>query len=154
MSVLRILLAHGLNQAVQANLLSLKAPGARADSSAEEEGWSNLIIAGRPSVFAWHGIGFDELKICVWFDYDHENNPAGTREVFSACGPLAKQYRYPEFIGALAGGWLERREGIYIQGFGEDGILDPYCRRSSKNCLRNLPPPELQGFLLEGPVRY
>ncbi len=149
----RILLAHSLNQAVQANLLSL-VPGTR-DTNPEEKGWANFIIAGRPSIFAWHSIGSNELKIAVWWDYDHAKNPAASSELFSAWGPLAKQYRYREFVGALAAGWLERTRGVYIQGFGDDdGIIDPYCRQSSKNYLRSLPTPMPRGFLMEGPVVY
>lgn len=145
-------MGHGLNQALRADLLLLEAPG--INGYTKENGWANLIIAGRPSIFAWHSIGFDELKIGVWFDYDHASNPAAKREIFSACRPLAKQYRYPEFIGALAAGWLERRTGTYIQGFGGDGILDPYCRRNSKSYLQELAAPEPRGFRMEGPIRY
>lgn len=152
MSMFRNLLAHGLNQVAQANLLSLEAPGTNFHT--EEKGWTKLIIAGRPSIFAWHSIGFDELKIGLWFDYDHTNNPAAAREEYSACRPLAKQYRYREFVGALIAGWLERRTGVYIQGLGNDGILVPYCRRSSKSYLRDLPAPEPRGFLMEGRMIY
>lgn len=152
MSIFRILLAHSLNQALQEKLLSLETSG--ANDYTKENGWAKLIIADRPSIFAWHSIGFDELKIGVWFDYVHENNPAAAREEYSASGPLAKKYRFPEFIGAFAAGWLERRTGIYIQGFGDDGVLDPYCRRSSKSYLQNLSAPVPLGFLMEGPVLY
>jgi hypothetical protein len=144
----RKLLAEGLSQAIAQGLISIEAPD--DDGYTNESGHAMFGVAGRPSVFIWESIGHGELKISIWWDYDHSKNPAASRECFSTVGPLAKKARYPEFIGAIASAHLERKTGSYIQGYGREGMFDTYLRRGERDIIDSFATLRPNAFRAEG----
>ena len=58
----RNLLVLGINELLARNLISLE--GGNEDIS-----HLHTVIGGRPSVILWTGIGCDELRVSVWWDY-------------------------------------------------------------------------------------
>lgn len=134
---LRNLLVLGINELLARNLISLE--GGNEDTS-----HLHTVIGGRPSVILWTGIGCDELRVSVWWDYDHSQHPqanlqGNSRETFVTSSPLAKEQHYPKFVGATVSGWLERQSGRYLMGSGRDRLFDTYVRRSTKPVLDAIP---------------
>lgn len=148
MDCLRKVIAEGLSQAINKGLISIKVP--EGSGYADECGRVNVVIGGRQSVLIWKSMGHGELRVTVWWDYDHDKNPAGCRERFSTGGPLAKSSRYPEFVGAMASACLERKTGCYIQGWGRDGIIDTYLRRGAKEVIDRMLVAQPTAFFCEG----
>ncbi|UIK20256.1 hypothetical protein [Rhizobium leguminosarum] len=112
---LRKLMVLAVNEAVKQGLLSLEAPP--NDGPTDEDGHLIAEIAGRPSVVNWSSISAGEVRVSVWWDYDHSKNPQANekgdyRESFSSTQPLAKDSHYPKFVGVTVSGWLnEKRRG-------------------------------------------
>lgn len=147
----RKLLVLGLNHLVDRRLLSLNGTGG-------EGGHCEVEIAGRRSMILWEDIGFQELRISVWWDYDHSRHPqanlqGNSREGFRTSQPLAKRHRYREFVGATVSGWIERKSGKYLMGRGSKGLVDVYLRQDAKATLDGIPNPEPNGFEVEGKFR-
>ena len=153
MHPLRKLLILGANHLLSTGAVSLDAH----DGSKQKSGHIFADIAGRPSVILWHDIGHEEMRISVWWDYDHAHHPQANkegnfREQFHTSAPLAKRQHYPKFVGAVASGWLERATGKYLQGEGIKGIFDRYVRRDRASELAELATPTPTGFRAEGRV--
>lgn len=145
----RKLLVLGLNELLRVGKVSLDPAQEVLDGHLQTE------IAGRPSVVIWCGISCDEIRITVWWDYDHSKHPQANlegnqRERFHGPSPLAKPQHYPRFVGAFSSGWLERRTGAYIQGRGGQGLGEVYTRRTDAEVLSDLPNPIPMGFKAEG----
>lgn len=145
----RKLLVLGLNEVLRTGNVSLDPAQQIVDGHMQTE------IAGRPSVVIWHGISGDEVHIAVWWDYDHSKHPQANlegnqRERFHGPSPLAKPQHYPKFVGAFSSGWVERRTGAYIQGFGDKGLDEVYTRRGEAEELLAIPKPIPMGFEAEG----
>ena len=95
------------------------------------------------------------MQISVWWDYDHKKHPQADlqgsfQEKFATRAPLAKENKLLLFVGAVASGWLERKDGKYLQGMGRRGILDHYIRRNDHQKLISLHDPKPMGFKIEG----
>ncbi len=149
----RKLIVLGLNEALARGAILLTIPS--TDDRSEEHGHFMTELAGRPSVVMWSDIGYGELRVSVWWDYDHSNHPqanmtGNSRENFTTSRPLAKRSHYPKFVGATASGWLERKTGKHLQGKGSQGIFDTYLRRDLKNALQAVPTPSPKGYNAEG----
>jgi hypothetical protein len=151
MDSLRKLLVLGTNELVRAKHIDL-------NGDTDVEGVIDATLAGRPAKIMWRGIGYGEIQISVWWDYDHGSHPQANlqgnrRESFNTAAPLAKRQHYPKFVGAVAAGWLERRKGKYLQGKGgRQGIFESYLRRDAQAALKALPDPKPTGFEAEGRV--
>ena len=144
----RKLLILGIN-----HLLAIKA--ITLDEEEAPSGHVFASIAGRPSVILWSSIGFGELRVSVWWDYDHAKHPqanssGASREAFTTSAPLAKRSKYPVFVGATASGWLERKDGKWLQGKGPENIFDAYVRRDARNVLAVVQDPTPSGYGAEG----
>ncbi|WP_285295554.1 hypothetical protein [Aureimonas altamirensis] len=153
MNNFRKLLVLGLNEALGRDLLTLEAP--RSDAPTNEDSHAMFEIAGFPSVFLWSSISVGELRISVWWDYDHSNHPqadspGNSKETFSLSQPLAKRNKYPKFVGATASAWLERKTGKHLQGEGKQGVFHTYLRADMKERLRSMPAPTPIGYQAEG----
>ncbi|GGB82838.1 hypothetical protein [Glycocaulis alkaliphilus] len=152
MEYLRKLLVHGVNEALAAQRFSLAPP---TESGCDEEGHIQVKIAGRNCVVLWSGISYGELRVSVWWNYEHSNHPqanlkGNARESFNLSQPLAKKSAYPNFVGATVSGWLERKTGPHLQGKGRTGLFDTYVRRGEAEYLRALSEPSPAGFAAEG----
>lgn len=153
MNDFRKLLVLGVNEAVRQGKLSLHAP--LSDEYTDENGYLMTTLAGRPAVVIWSSIGFGEIRVSVWWDYDHSKHPqaeltGSSREQFQTSRPLAKKAYYPKFVGATASAWLERKTGCFLQGTSEKRIFDTYLRRGMKAVLREIPDPKPLGYEAEG----
>lgn len=147
------LLIAALNELLNRKLVSLTAP----DDSVDEKGHVFLEIFGYPSVVMWDDIGFEELRISVWWKYDQTLHPqanltGNAKESFSCASPLANKVHYNKFVGVTASGWLERKAGKYLQGKGNRGIFEIYTRKGEKAELEKIVAPAPNGFDIEGPL--
>lgn len=149
MNTHRKLIVLGLNEALRQGVISL------SPTDREESGHLFVQIAGHPSVVLWSSISYGELRVSVWWKYDHSQHPqanklGNARESFKTSRPLAKSQHYPKFVGATVSAWLERKTGAFIQGRGSSGLFDTYTRRGEGAVLEALPAPLPQGFAVEG----
>lgn len=149
----RKLLVLGLNAAIEQGRINLQAPP--TDAATDEAGHFHAVLAGYPSVVLWNSITVGELRVSVWWDYDHSKHPqanslGNARESFSGSRPLAKSTHYPKFVGATVSAWLERQTGKHLQGKGKQGLFDTYLRRGMKETLHSLPTPKPNGYAVEG----
>ena len=148
MHPLRKLMVLALNDLVGRGLVSL----------ADRDGESGHVvaeIAGRSSMVLWRDIGFGELILSVWWDYDHSRHPqadldGAARERFQTPSPLAKRQHYRRFVGATVSGWIERRTGLHIQGTGGRCLFGVYARRGARQVLAAIPDPVPAGFAPTG----
>jgi len=151
MNPYRKLLVIGLNEILSREVFSLGWDG----ESRVPAGNLTMIIAGQPSVVCWQDAGFGEIRISVWWAYDHDKHPqsdltANSRERFTLPSPLANKRHYPKFVAAVCSTWLERKEGHYLQGQGSEGIFESYSRRGAVEQLKAMPDPQPSGFKAEG----
>ncbi|XOK15611.1 hypothetical protein ACI6PO_28090 (plasmid) [Agrobacterium tumefaciens] len=149
----RKLLVLGVNEAIKQGRISLAAPP--GDAPTDEDGHLFTGLAGYPSVVLWNSISVGELRVSVWWNYDHSKHPqaespGNAREMFSLSKPLAKKVHYPKFVGATASAWLERKTGKHLQGHGKRNIFDTYLRADMKEKLRAIPDPRPEGYEAEG----
>nr|WP_319484742.1 hypothetical protein [uncultured Cohaesibacter sp.] len=149
----RKLVILGLNEILSQGKLSLDAPD--SDRSTGEKGHIEVTLAGRSSMILWRDIGYGEIRVSVWLDYDHSKHPqakleGSSRETFQGSIPLAKRAYFSRFVGATASGWLERKTGRFLQGRGKNSIFDTYLRADMKPVLQGIPNPEPLGFRAEG----
>jgi hypothetical protein len=122
----------------------------------EEKGHIFTDLAGKPTVINWFGIGFEELRISVWWDYNHSKHPqaypelpdsSSNKEHFRTTQPLAKRQHYPKFVGVTLSFWFERKDGKWIQCHeGDFHGFDSYIRRGMHAELEMLPTVKPNGF--------
>lgn len=151
MNPYRKLMVLGLNELLSRKLLSLEWDGKSNEDTAHIE----ATIAGHNAIIAWSGIGFGEVRISVWWKYDHSKHPqanltGNSRESFSCSSPLAKRQHYPKFVGVVCSAWLERQEGKYLQGEGSHSLIEKYTRKGELEYLKQLPNPAPLGYESEG----
>lgn len=144
------LLVAGINILFDKGLISL-------DYSAtdNEDGHFFTDLFGYPSVIMWHDIGSEELRISVWWKYDHSQHPhanlsGNSRERFTTTSPIAKRQHYKKIVGVTATAWLERKTGKFMQGKGKERIHDIYTRSADKEELFKLPTQIAKGYKTEG----
>lgn len=150
----RKLLILALNEALDRRLLTLDAP--RTDAPTDEDGHAMFEVAGFHSVFLWNSISVGELRVSIWWNYDHSNHPqanspGNSKETFSLSRPLARRTKYPNFVGATASAWLGRKTDKHLQGEGKRGVFDTYLRADMKERLNSMPEPKPIGYQAEGP---
>jgi hypothetical protein len=150
----RNLLVAAVNELLTNNLISLDENAAQDD-----KGFHFCTIFNFPSVVMWQDISFGELRISVWWNYDHSKHPqanltGNSRENFNCTSPLAKRSQYKEFVGVTATGWLERQTGKFLQGKDRRAIFDIYTRSTEKEILANLPVQQPNGFEVDGKFHF
>lgn len=155
MNPYRKLLVAGVNKLLSENLISLDAK----NKSYSESGYLVSQIFGYTTAILWEEISYEELRISVWWKYDHSLHPqanltGNARERFTLEKPLAKKQQYKNFVGVVTSGWLERKQGEYIQGEKDRGFLRIYTRKGEKEELVRIPNPKPNGFKAEGKFRF
>lgn len=148
----RNLLVAAINELLKNELISLNSDD---DNKLKKDGHSFVTLLGFPSVVLWQDIGYEEIRISVWWKYDHSNHPqsnltGNSRENFTLPSPLAKRQHYKKFVGIVVSGWLERKTGKYIQGKNNESIFDVYTRSGEKTELEKLPVQKPNNFEIEG----
>lgn len=149
MNPYRKLVVLGTNHLIEHGLIKL-------DADADEVGHVQTELAGKNCLIQWRGAGFGEIKITVWWDFVPANYPraAAAAEDYTADRPVTDRKDYGKFIGAMAGCWLERREGKYLQGKGSDFLSFKYARRGEAEKLKAIPTPVPLGYSAEGRTHF
>ena len=75
MNLYRKILILAINEIVQRESISLKFIGNYMPND-DEYGHIFADLDGVPSVIMWDSISHGELRISVWWNYDHSKNPA------------------------------------------------------------------------------
>lgn len=151
----RKLLVAAVNQLLDEKLISLDGE----DENYSDTGHIITEIFGYTTAIMWANIGFEELRISVWWKYDHSLHPqanltGNSRENFTTEKPLAKRQHYKKFVGVVASGWLERKDGKCIQGKNNRAIFEIYTRKGEKEELEGISDPQPNGFKSEGKFRF
>ena len=156
----RNLLVTAINYILQKGLVSLNAPNDYHNKKAglgrrKEEGHTITQIDGRETAINWIDIGHEEIRISVWWDYDHSKHPqansqGNSKERFHCSSPLAKKSRFKDFVGVTCSGWIERQEGKYLQGSGKDKLFGVYTRKENLEPLMAIKKAIPIGFKSEG----
>jgi len=109
-------------------------------------------LAGHPSAIVWHDVGYGELSISVWWQFDFEAylRRKPLQASFATTLPTASRTKYPKLVGATASLWLERKSGLFIQG-SPARLFDVYTRKGLEKELSELPLVEPKGFKTSGP---
>jgi hypothetical protein len=144
----RKLLVLGFNELLAQNLVSLNDEG-------DSRGHIMARIGGEDAVLLWQTIGFEEIRISVWWKFDYSKHPQAQldgpyRESFNGASPLAKSQHYSKFVGATVSGWLERKTGKYLMGKNAEGLFETYMRRGEREVVDAIPNPVPNGFKMEG----
>lgn len=147
----RNLLVAAINALLDKNLITLDT----AKTKVQQNGYFFVDLFGFPSVVLWQDIGFEELRISVWWKFNHSKHPqanltGNARENFNTSSPLANRYHYKNFVGVVISGWLERKTDKYIQGKSNECIFDRYIRKGEKVELEKLHSQQPKGFKIEG----
>jgi hypothetical protein len=150
----RKLLIWAVNKLVNDGQIKLVVSG-KDQKDRDEQGHLITQLFGEPTVIVWSNAGYEEVRVSVWWKYDHSRHPqanlqGNSRERFQTSAPLAKRQHYPKFVGVTVSGWLERKNGPHLQGKGSEGLFDIYTRRGEMPALEALPAPEPLGFGAEG----
>lgn len=99
-------------------------------------------IIGKKSKISWRGIGYGEVRITIWWGI----KPAYIDS--PATKPLNR--KMIDALDVCCSGWLERKEGKWLQGYGSDWIFDTYCSKSAEIDLYSIPKVETIGYNKEG----
>lgn len=159
MTPLHKLAVMAVNKLLECKVITLEAPDENA-TTPKEKGHLFTDLAGKPTVINWNSIGQGELRISVWWDYDHSKHPQAypdlpdsspNKETFNTGKPLAKKHHYPKFVGVTLSFWFERKTGKWIQC--QNGVFkgfDRYIRRDMTEELKKLPSVVPNGFKASG----
>ncbi|WP_207968294.1 hypothetical protein [Yersinia pseudotuberculosis] len=134
-----------LNEAIKRGDVDLNGKSSEG-SEQKRAGYFFTLIGGKNSVVNWRDVGFDELRISVWWDYIQELHPRKEFEEFTSTRPIVQNRHFTHFMGACASCWLERNTGKYIMGTNGSSLFDIYLRSSSENELKSLPVEEPLGY--------
>lgn len=155
MNPYRKLLVAGINELLDKGQISLDGK----DDNFSQSGHIITNLFGYATAIMWTDIGFEELRVSVWWKYNHSlhlqaNHTGNSREDFTLEKPLAKRQHYKKFVGVVASGWLERKDGKYIQGEKNRAIFEIYTRKGEKEALEAIHDPLPRGFNSEGKFRF
>lgn len=88
-------------------------------------------LFGKRSFILCSPIGFQELQLTVWWGYrlsevinNHTSFPLGEKK---------------DAFDAMVGGWIERKDGLWLQGKGVKGLVNAYCSRDAQQDLSEIP---------------
>jgi len=159
----RNLMVLATNYLVENKLIGLQLPHnyyERRLKSTEvvEKGHVIVKLAGRNTIINWHDIGYGEIRISVWWDYEHLNHPQANfeppyKEQFHTRMPLAKRSRFKDFVGVTCTVDLERKDGTYLMGYGREKLNSIYTRRGAFDALNQIPHTQPNGYDAEGKFR-
>lgn len=132
---MRELLSLALNKLVEKKLIDLK-------SKDDTKGDIFLKILGKPSKISWYGIGFGEIRLTVWWGIKPELKDS------SCTLPLNKNIK--DALETACSIWIERKNGIWLQGKGGEYIFDTYCSKELRRDLLEIKEVHPNGYQKEG----
>jgi len=147
-----------VNELLKQGCITLDCPN-DAKLIESEHGHIKVELAGFESIVLWRNIGYGELSVSVWWNYDHSKHPQAEmdgayREGFTSDRPLTKKSKYPDFVGAVISGYLERKDGKYLMGKDTNFLTRTYLRNDMIDHLKNLPTPNPDRYLSEGRIHF
>jgi hypothetical protein len=152
----RKILIYGINELLSRKLITLNPPGEYSSAFEENEKGHHFVdLLNYPSVILWSNVGFQELRVSVWWKYDHSLHPqaeltGNAKENFLTAQPLAKRQHYKKFVGVTVSGWLERKDSKHLQGKQREALFDIYTRAGEKDEMEKFPIPKPAGYKAEG----
>lgn len=101
------------------------------DANNNEMGYLITMLANEKTVINWKSIGYGELRLTVWWKYNHSsylkvNLKDNNQKKMYFNLPLVRHNKYSSFVGVIVSGWLERRSSKHLQGNGENGLFNIY----------------------------
>lgn len=123
-----------------------------SDPPSPEHGYIIVNLAGHPTAIVWHDAGYGELSISVWWKIDVETyvrTRSAGMSPFRTTLPIARKKQYPRLVGVTGSVWLERKDGLFIQGE-PPRLFDVYTRKGEAEELRKVPWEEPNGFEISG----
>lgn len=134
--MLRNLLVEGINAAVRAGQVDL-------ESQKDVEGKLAVEIHGYYSIIEWCGIGHGEVSFRVFWAVNAEAK--GSKKYKRLDGEKITYH-------ASVAGWLERKDGKWVQGEGGSSLTQMYLSEFAKSNLLDLGF-DGAGFEVSGPDR-
>ncbi|APE07038.1 hypothetical protein BM528_15660 [Alteromonas sp. RW2A1] len=135
--ILRNLLVESINSVVSAGRVDL-------NSQLDVEGELTADIHGYTTIIEWNGIGHGELSFHVFWAIDAQAKGGKTLKRFS--GQTITYY-------ASVSGWLERKDGKWVQGEGGSSLSETYLSEFARSRLSDLSA-DGSGFKASGPDRF
>ena len=154
------LLGHALNALIENKIVDM------SSTKDADSGYLECSLLGESSVIIWRYIGYGEIILAVWWQFDKTKHPQhadGFRgikpaenclESFSCTSPLAIRSKYKDFVGVVCSTYVERKTGKYLQTDNGTFINDVYVRRSTAKDLMTIPDCVPNGFSLAGKVMF
>lgn len=102
-------------------------------------------VCGKRSIILCNPIGHEELRVSVWWGYKLQENPKD-----ASCPKPISRLPKNKILDALVGGWIERKEGLWLQGEREQMLLPHYCANSAQADLERIPIYESNKILRTG----
>ncbi|HGJ5880554.1 MAG TPA: hypothetical protein ACHBZ9_16260 [Arsenophonus nasoniae] len=144
------LMVIALNEAIKSGHFDLNGRSAD-DRTKNRHGYHELIIAGRRTIINWFDLGYDELRISVWWNYQPEMIPAKSKRFVESFPPrysMPQVYRpfFKYILWACGSCHFERRTGKFIYGKEGSQFFDIYINENATFYLDEIPSEEPQGY--------
>ena len=132
---LKNLLVAGVNEAINQEFIILS-------SLEDANGQFYFDLFGKPSKFIFSGIGHGEIRVTIWWGIKAEcKDSNGTQ-------PLNKNVN--DALEACCSGYLERKDGKWLQDDERGGIYDCYCSVTANKELDSVKKVKSEGFNAKG----
>ncbi len=132
---MRDLLCLALNDLVEKNLINL-------NETQNTKGAHFSEILGKSSKTTWDSIGHGEIKLTVWW---------GIKQgLIDSSGSTPLNRNIKDALQAACSIWIERKNGIWLQGKGSEYLFDTYCSREVRPELLSIKEVEPIGYKKEG----
>lgn len=151
------LIIIALNEAINKGCIDLN--GRSADSLTDnKKGHYELTILDKRTIINWFDIGYDELRVSVWWDYKPELMPTWRNQYLNELEPFTSRPQVPNrffryILGACGSCHLERRTGKFIIGDENNQFFDVYVREDSERLLKNAELAEPKGYQTHGWIK-
>ena len=91
-------------------------------------------VCGKRSIILCNPHRFDELHITIWWGYKLDTIPEDPR-----CATPISVLPKNKIHDARVGGWIERKEGLWIQGYSGHELSSKYCSVLAEKDLEKIP---------------
>ena len=91
-------------------------------------------VCGKRSIIICIPHQFEELHITIWWGYKLDTIPEETQ-----CSEPLSTLPKNKIHDARVGGWVERKNGLWIQGYGGRELSSKYCSVLAEKDLEKIP---------------
>lgn len=91
-------------------------------------------VCGKRSIIICNPLQFDELHITIWWGYKLDTIPEEPR-----CSEPLSTLPKNKIHDARVGGWIERKDGFWIQGGSSRSLSPKYCSVLAEKDLEKIP---------------